>query len=83
MPATTCSVEQGLIKIEHDAVTDFVYIGAPGEGPLQTDGKCALVRTKGPIPVLASVIGGRGLSWRGEALMCGREGQTHLERSFE
>ena len=79
-----CSVEHGLIRLEHGDTVDWVYIGDPAVGsPLQTDGRFALVRTVDSKPVLASVVGGRTLSCDGNSLLCGREGQTHLERSFE
>lgn len=78
-----CSVEHGLVKIERGDTVDWVFIGDPGVGsPLQTDGKYALVRTVNSKPVLASVVGGRTLSWTGSVLLNGGEDQTCTERGI-
>ena len=78
-----CSIEHGLIKIERGDTVDWVYIGDPDAGiPLQTDGKYALVRTVDSKPVLASVVGGRTLSWNGKSLLSGGEDQTCIERGI-
>jgi len=61
-----CSESNGLIRLEHDGVTDWVFVKESGRSPiLQTDGEFALVRTDAGKPILASVIGGKSVIWKG------------------
>ena len=71
--AVECSESGGLIRLEHDGVIDWVFVkespmdrGRPGRSnALQTHGDFALVRTESDKPILASVIGGKTVTWKG------------------
>ena len=64
-----CSLADGLVKVEHDGLVDWVYVGKKSPGsPLQTDGKYAFVRIGDGEPVLGAVIGGETVSWRGRVV---------------
>jgi hypothetical protein len=61
-----CSESDGLIRLEHDGMIDWVFVKASGRSKaLQTDGDFALVRTESDKPILASVIGGKSVTWKG------------------
>ena len=61
-----CSESNGLIKLEHDGVTDWVFVKESGRSKtLQTDGDFALVRTESSQPILSSIIGGKSVTWKG------------------
>lgn len=54
-----CSMINGLVKIEHDGLVDWVFIGDRSSSSLlETDARYALVRLKGSEKVLAEVVGG-------------------------
>ena len=79
-----CSLSDGLIKIEHDGMVDWVYAGRSGKGsPLRTDGRFALVRTNGCTPILASVIDGKRVVWKGRVLLRSSDDETSCERASE
>lgn len=60
-----CSMTNGLVKIEHDGLVDWVFIGDGSySSPLETDGQYALVRLKGSKKVLAEVVGGTLARWK-------------------
>lgn len=61
-----CSESDGLIRLEHDGIVDWVFVKESGRRRvLQTDGDFALVRTESDKPILASVIGGKSVTWKG------------------
>ena len=64
---TACSITDGLIRLEHDGMVDWIYTGMPSS-LLQTDGSFALVQTKDGVPMLSSVIGGKEVVWKGHVL---------------
>lgn len=54
-----CSMINGLVKIEHDGLVDWVFIGDQSSfSVLETDARYALVRLKGPEKVLTEVVDG-------------------------
>jgi len=59
-----CSESDGLIRLEHDGMIDWVFASGRSKA-LQTDGDFALVRTESDKPILASVIGGKSVTWKG------------------
>ncbi|MBP6963203.1 MAG: alginate lyase family protein [Armatimonadetes bacterium] len=60
-----CDVEHGLVKVIHDGLTDWIYVGQAEQGsPLTTDGRFALVRVKDGQPLLTRVVGGKTVEWK-------------------
>lgn len=60
-----CSMDRGLVKVVHDGVTDWIFVGQAEQGsPLTTDGRFALVRVKDGQRILTRVIGGKMVEWR-------------------
>ncbi len=54
-----------------------MYVGDSSKrAPLRTDGKFALVRTKGSRPMLACMVDGKILVWKGKVLLRGSKGET-------
>lgn len=57
-----CSMINGLVKIEHDGLVDWVFIGDQSSSSvLETDARYALVRLKGTEKVLTEVVDGTGV----------------------
>ena len=61
----SCDMQNGLVRVAHDGVTDWIYVGRAEEGsPLTTDGRFGLVRVRDGQPILTRVIGGKKVEWR-------------------
>lgn len=83
-PEIQCSASDGLVRVEHDGVVDWVYVGDSSKrAPLRTDGSFALVRTKRSEPTLACMVGGKTLVWKGRVLLRGSGGETWQQRAFD
>lgn len=67
---TRCELGDSVLRIEDGEIADFVALRPAGPGSIETDGKFALVRTKGgPSPVVACLIEGSKVVWNGRALV--------------
>jgi len=79
-----CTLVDGLVKVEHRGLTDWIYTGSGGQrSPMRTDGKFALVRTLHGKPILVSMMGGQTLEWQGNVVLSGPQGKESLEREVD
>ena len=60
-----CSMVDGLVKIVHDELVDWVFVGCGSSSSLlETDAQYALVRLKGSEKVLTELVGGTVVRWK-------------------